>query len=147
HFCLPSLTLPHLHGPPPGSTPIPYTTLFRSTQRRRRTRSEALTAALTGMNRTRTAHALPAPIEFDRCPRCLQALAEHRAEPGTRLLCLQDTSEEEPDRSRRGSRSCDDDQGQLPFSIHGEDPAQKHQLDHQRENIRLLLEQGKQEKE
>ena len=120
---------------------------LEETQRQRRTRSEELTAALTRMNRTRTAHALLAPIEFDRCPRCLQALAEHRADPGTCLVCLQDISEEEPDRSRRGSRSCDDGQGQLPFSIHGEDPAQKHQLDHQREDIRLLLEQGEQEKQ
>src|SRR5699024_219276 len=52
---------------------------LEETQRQRRTRSEELTAALTRMNRTRTAHALLAPIEFDRCPRCLQALAEHRA--------------------------------------------------------------------
>ena len=67
---------------------------LEETQRQRRTRSEELTAALTRMNRTRTAHALLAPIEFDRCPRCLQ-LWPNRADPGTCLLCLQDISEED----------------------------------------------------
>lgn len=117
------------------------------TQQRRRTRSEELAAALARLDRVRVANDLLAPIEFSQCPRCLQEIHENRTDPGACRLCLQEIPEEEvrrPSKRRRGKRSGPD---RLPLAVPGEATAQEAQLADQREEIRLLLYQGDQEKE
>ncbi|WP_047867697.1 ATP-binding protein [Nocardiopsis sp. RV163] len=117
---------------------------LEETQQRRRARSEELAAALARLDRVRTANVLLTPIEFSQCPRCLQALDEHRSEPGACRLCLQEVPEEEP---RRSTREHDSSPNRLPLAIPGEATTQESQLADQREEIRLLLLQGEREKE
>ncbi|XKK39962.1 hypothetical protein HFP72_03930 [Nocardiopsis sp. ARC36] len=120
---------------------------LEETQQQRRTRSEELASALARLDRVRTANILLSPIEFSQCPRCLQALDEHRAEPGTCRLCLQEVPEEESRRSRQEARDHKSGLERLPLVVPGEATAQETQLADQREEIRLLLLQGEQEKE
>ncbi|MYR34686.1 AAA family ATPase [Nocardiopsis alba] len=116
------------------------------TQQHRRTRSEELAAALARLDRVRLANDLLAPIEFSQCPRCLQEIHENRTGSGACRLCLQEIPEEvrRPSKSRRRNRSGPD---RLPLAVPGEATAQEAQLADQREEIRLLLHQGDQEKE
>ncbi|MGW9349519.1 AAA family ATPase [Nocardiopsis flavescens] len=117
------------------------------TQQQRRARSGELVAALARLDRVRTANEVLAPIEFSQCPRCLQALDEHRAEPGACRLCLQAIPENEPHRSRRAPRKRLSDLDRLPLAVPGEATAQETQLSNQNEEIHLLLGQGEQERE
>lgn len=117
------------------------------TQRQRRARSEELAAALARLDRVRTANTILAPIEFSQCPRCLQALDEHRSDPGACRLCLQPVSEEETPRSRKRDRGRSNDLDRLPLAVPGEATAQENQLSDQREEIRLLLERGELERD
>ncbi|MFY7068458.1 AAA family ATPase [Nocardiopsis changdeensis] len=119
---------------------------LEQTQQQRRTRSEELAAALARLDRVRTANVLLAPIEFSQCPRCLQELDEHRAEPEACRLCLQDIPQQEPHRPRRTPHERSGGPDRLPLAVPGEATAQETQLSDQSEEIRLLLIQGEQER-
>lgn len=117
------------------------------TQQHRRTRSDELAAALARLDRVRIANDLLAPIEFSQCPRCLQEVHENRADPGACRLCLQEIPEEETRRPGRRKRGNENGLDRLPLAVPGEATAQEAQLADQREEIRLLLRQGVQERE